>query len=83
MTGSSASQGAAAVVRNGVAVFLAIAGVVLLVFGVLYLTAGRLLPHVIQGSSHSGHHVKRAAACLVVGALCAVVAWFIRARRRA
>jgi hypothetical protein len=69
-------------VRQGLSTFLAIAGIVAIVLGLLYLFDGSVLPHVLQGSSYTSHPARRATACLVAGAACVIVAWLIRARRR-
>jgi hypothetical protein len=37
---------------------------------------------VLQGSVHANHHPHRAAASLAAGAVCLLVAWLIRVRRR-
>jgi hypothetical protein len=83
MSAASVTRTWAHSVRDGVAAFLAIAGVVAVIVGVLYLTAGHSLPHLFLGASHHGHHIRRASACLAGGALCIAAAWLIRVRKRA
>jgi hypothetical protein len=83
MSAASVTRTWARSVRDGVAAFLAIAGVVAIVIGVLYLMAGHSLPHLLLGPSHYGHHIKRASACLAGGALSLAIAWLIRVRKRA
>jgi hypothetical protein len=69
-------------VRQGISTFLGIAGTVAIVIGLLYLFADGSVPHVLQGSAHTGHHARRAAACLAGGAACVIGSWLIRVRRR-
>jgi hypothetical protein len=70
-------------VREGVSMFLGIAGVVAIIIGLLYLVADGELPHVLQGTMTTGPDLRRAVACLGGGTACAGVAWLIRVRRRA
>jgi hypothetical protein len=83
MSAASVTRRWAHSVRDGVAAFLAVAGVVAIVLGALYLSAGHALPHLLLGASHHGHHIRRASACLAGGALCLAAAWIIRVRKRA
>ncbi len=76
------TRGLAVAVREGVATFLAIAGVVSIMIGLLYLLADGDLPYVLQGTTTTGHDLHRAVACLGGGAACVIVAWVIRVRRR-
>jgi hypothetical protein len=76
------TRGLAVAVREGVATFLAIAGVVSIMIGLLYLLADGDLPYVLQGTTTSGHDLHRAVACLGGGVACVIVAWVIRVRRR-
>jgi hypothetical protein len=83
MSAGGATQRLADAVRGGVSAFLAIAGVVAIMIGLLYLVADGTLPHVLRGAATSGHHLRRAIACLAGGAASAGAAWLIRVRRRA
>jgi hypothetical protein len=81
---------------RAVANFLAIVGVVAVVFGLLYRFAAGAVPHVLQahgalvqkgGALLRGHGTTaadshRATVLLATGALCLVVAWLIRPRRK-
>jgi membrane-bound ClpP family serine protease len=67
--------------RHALTTFLGVAGLVALVLGLMYLFANGALPYLLQGSAHTGHHVKRATLCLIAGGACLVVAWLIRAPR--
>ena len=83
-------------VWQGVTNFLAIVGVVAVVFGLLYRFAAGAVPHVLQahgalvqkgGALLRGHGTTaadshRATVLLATGALCLVVAWLIRPRRK-
>jgi hypothetical protein len=83
-------------VWQGVTNFLAIVGVVAVVFGLLYRFAASQVPHVLQahgavlrksGALLRGHGTTaadshRATILLATGALCLVVAWLIRPRRK-
>lgn len=82
MSAGGATRRLAATVRDGVAAFLAIAGLVAIMIGLLYLVADGTLPHVLQGATTSGHHLRRAVACLAGGAASVGAAWLIRVRRR-
>jgi membrane-bound ClpP family serine protease len=70
-------------VREGVSMFLGIAGVVAIIIGLLYLVADGELPHVLQGTMTTGPDLRRAVACLGGGIVCVGAAWLIRVRRRA
>lgn len=81
---------------QGVTNFLAIAGIVAVVFGLLYRFAAGQVPHLLQahgafvekgsallrgpGPAGPDHH--RAVVLLAAGALSLVLAWLIRPRRR-
>jgi hypothetical protein len=72
-------------VRQGVASFLAIAGIVFVVLGLLYRYAGGHVPHLLQrhvhGHLHTGPDAHRATLFLLAGAGCLLAAWLIRPRR--
>jgi hypothetical protein len=70
-------------IRHCVSGFLAVVGLITLAIGLLYVFADRAVPHLLQGQAHGGHHVKRAAACLIAGSACVVTAWLLRGRQRA
>jgi hypothetical protein len=82
MSSAGVTRRATQVVRDGVATFLAICGIVTVVIGLMYLVASGSLPHLLQGTLHSGHHLHRATICLAGGTGCLVVAWLIRVRHR-
>jgi hypothetical protein len=81
---------------QGVTNFLAIAGIVAVVFGLLYRFAAGQIPHLLQahaallrghaallrGHGAAGPDSHRASVLLAAGALSLVVAWLIRPRRR-
>jgi 4-amino-4-deoxy-L-arabinose transferase-like glycosyltransferase len=83
-------------VWQGVTNFLAIVGVVAVVFGLLYRFAAGQVPHLLQahgtllrksgallrGHGTTGADSHRAAVLLATGALCLLVAWLIRPRRK-
>jgi hypothetical protein len=85
-------------VWQGVTNFLAIVGVVAVVFGLLYRFAAGQIPHLLQAHAHGtlvqksgallrGHGTTaadshRATVLLATGVLCLVVAWLIRPRRK-
>lgn len=69
-------------VRRGIATFLAIAGIVAIVFGLLYLSASSKMPHLLLGHVHRGHHLRRAEICLLGGAASVAVAWLLRGRKQ-
>ena len=69
-------------VRRGIASFLAIAGIVAIVFGLLYLSAGSKMPHLLVGHVHHGPHLRRAEICLIGGTACVAVAWVLRGRKQ-
>jgi hypothetical protein len=83
MSAGGATRRLADAVRDGVSTFLAIAGLVAIMIGLLYLVADGTLPHMLQGATTSGHHLRRAIACLAGGSASAGAAWLIRVRRRA
>jgi hypothetical protein len=83
VSAGAVSRSMTATIRQGVSTFLAIAGLISLAVGLLYLLAGQAVPHFLQGQAHGGHHVRRAAACLIAGGTCVAVAWLLRGRRRA
>jgi hypothetical protein len=68
--------------RRGIAAFLTIVGVIAIVFGLLYLSAGARLPHLLLGHVHHGHHLRRAEVCLLGGGVCVVAAWLLRGRKQ-
>jgi hypothetical protein len=78
--------------RRGVSSFFAIAGLVAVVFGLLYRFADHELPRLLQGhelagpglSSHAaaGLNASRATFLLAVGAAGLLVAWVIHPRAR-
>ena len=82
MSATGITRGLAVAVRRFVSTFLAIAGVVAILIGLLYLVADGDLPHVLQGATTTGHDPRRAIACLAGGAVCAGAAWVIRVRHR-
>jgi hypothetical protein len=78
-------------VRGGLANFLAIAGLLAVVFGLMYRFTRHLLPHLLQG--HLLEHglsrpapasldSSRAILLLGAGAVSLLLAWLIRPRRR-
>ena len=74
---------------RAVANFLAIVGVVAVVFGVLYRFAAGQIPHVLQthaallrGHAAAAANSHRASVLLATGALSLLVAWLIRPRRK-
>ena len=69
-------------VRRGIASFLAIAGIVAIVFGLLYLSVGAKMPHLLLGHVHRGRHLRRAEICLLGGGVCVVAAWLLRGRKQ-
>jgi hypothetical protein len=69
--------------RQAGAGFLAVVGLITVAVGLLYRFAGRSVPYLIQGQSHGGHHARRAAVCLIAGALCLAAARLLRGRRHA
>jgi uncharacterized membrane protein YidH (DUF202 family) len=69
-------------IRQAVAGFLAVVGLITVAVGLLYVVADRALPRMVQGHAHGGHHAKRAAVCLVIGGACLAAAWLLRGRRR-
>lgn len=82
MSAGGVTRRLADAVREGVSMFLGIAGLVAIIIGLLYLVADGELPHVLQGTVTTGHDLRRAVACLGGGAVCAGAAWLIRVRRR-
>jgi Kef-type K+ transport system membrane component KefB len=58
-------------------IILAVIGILALIAGIIYLAAGSV-PHFMAAGSHqhSGHHLIRAAVCLVVGVALLASAWF-------
>ena len=78
-------------VRGGLTNFLAIAGLVAVVFGLMYLFAVHDLPHLLQGHlleqglsrpAPASLDSSRATLLLVTGAISLVLAWLIRPRQR-
>jgi hypothetical protein len=83
-------------VWQGVTNFLAIAGIVAVVFGLLYRFAAGQIPHVLQahgaylqkagallrGHGSAGPDSHRADVLLAAGALSLLLAWLIRPRRK-
>ena len=79
---------------RAVANFLAIVGVVAVVFGLLYRFAAGQIPHVLQAHAaqlqghaallrgHAATNSHRASFLLATGALNLLVAWLIRPRRK-
>jgi hypothetical protein len=72
-------------VRQGVASFLAITGLVFVVLGLLYRFAGARVPHLlqqhVQGHLHAGPDRYRSSLFLIAGGASLLVAWLIRPRR--
>jgi protein-S-isoprenylcysteine O-methyltransferase Ste14 len=58
-------------------IILAVIGVLALIAGIIYLVSGSV-PHFMAAGSHqhSGHHLIRAAVCLVAGVALLAGAWF-------
>jgi protein-S-isoprenylcysteine O-methyltransferase Ste14 len=73
---ASVSSGSSSSNRVGV-IILAVIGVLALIAGIIYLVSGSV-PHFMAAGSHqhSGHHLIRAAVCLVVGVALLAGAWF-------
>ena len=69
--------------RRGIASFLAIAGIVAIVFGLLYLSVGAKMPHLLLGHVHRGRHLRRAEICLVGGGACVAAGDFAPVKKRA
>jgi hypothetical protein len=73
--------------RRGVSSFFAIAGLVAVVFGLMYRFADHALPHLLQGHGLRPHltaglDASRATFLLLVGAAALLVAWVIHPRKR-
>jgi hypothetical protein len=74
-------------VRGGLTNFLGIAGLVAVVFGLMYRLSVHELPHLLQGHGLSQPQLSRldtsrATLLLVTGAISLLVAWLIRPRKR-
>jgi uncharacterized membrane protein YidH (DUF202 family) len=63
--------------RRALAVILAIAGVLAIIAGILYVAGAANSLHFMVGSVHKGHHLVRAAVSFVVGVALLIGAWFI------
>ena len=63
--------------RRALAVILAIAGVLAIIAGILYVAGAANSLHFMVGSVHQGHHLVRAAVSFVVGVALLIGAWFI------
>ncbi|HUZ23469.1 MAG TPA: hypothetical protein VMV07_06865 [Streptosporangiaceae bacterium] len=83
MSTADAAHRLALAVREGATTVLAVAAIVAIVLGLMYLLRSWDLPHLLLGQARTGDRVRRAVICLVAGCSCAVAAWLIRPRRPA
>jgi hypothetical protein len=83
MSAASPTRRYTRALRHGLATLLAIAGLVGIGIGLLYLLADGAVPHVLQGASAPNPDVGRAVACLATGSVCVGFGWLMRVRRPA
>ena len=62
--------------RRVLAVILAIAGILAIIAGILYLAGAANSLHFMVGSVHKGHHPIRAGVSFVAGVVLLAGAWF-------
>jgi hypothetical protein len=62
--------------RRVLAVILAIAGIVAIIAGILYLAGAANSLHFMVGSVHKGHHLIRAGVSFMAGVVLLAGAWF-------
>jgi hypothetical protein len=84
VSSASVSGGSSSSTRTLVIV-LAVIGIIALIIGVLYMTAGSSLPSFLTAGSHvkKGNHLARGAVALVVGLALLGGAWFMGRKSKA
>jgi hypothetical protein len=74
---SASSSGGVPAGRRLIALVLAVAGIIGVVIGLLFLFTATSLPSMVQGSSHTGHHIFRATFSIVLGLVLVAMAALI------
>jgi amino acid permease len=74
---NSAGASGRSATNRGLAVILAIIGLLALIAGVLYVSGSANSLHFLVGSVHKGHHLIRAAVSFVVAVVLLAAAWFV------